>query len=446
MSLSRRLFLRNGVVTLAALGGAAAVEPAFLGRAALAAGESKAADRKKVLVCVFQRGACDGLSMVAPVGDRHYYDLRKEIAVPRPRAGDKDAALDLDGFFALHPRLDTLLPIWKRGDLAVVHACGSPSSSRSHFDMQDFMEAGVADDKSVATGWANRALAAKRPADKPTPFRAVSMSSGMPRTLSGDLPALAIRDLSTFGVRGTPEPRFAGVRQNAVSGAATGATMEKATGFEGMYEGAVGDALGGAGRESFDAIAMLRKANPTQYRPANNAAYPGTPLGQGLLSVAQLIKADLGVELAFVEDEGWDTHANQGGANGQLAGKFLDYGRALAAFDRDLGDRMADVMVLTMTEFGRAVRQNGTRGTDHGHASAFLAFGGGVKGGKVYGDWPTLAPEKLFEDRDLAVTTDFRDVFAEACVRHLGIDAANLPKVFPKHAAGVARFRGFMKA
>ncbi|MGH2550208.1 MAG: DUF1501 domain-containing protein, partial [Thermomicrobiales bacterium] len=249
----------------------------------------------------------------------------------------------------------------------------------------------------------------------------------IPRTLQGDLDVMAIRDLESFGVRGS-----AGMIDSPTMNDGSKKAPEM-TGFEGLYSNAVDQTLGGAGKESFDAIALLKKTNPTQYKPAKGIDYPKTSLGQSLLQVAQLIKADVGVEIAFVQDEGWDTHANQGGSYGQIGGKLLDFGRALASFTGDLGDRMADVMVLTMTEFGRAVRQNGNRGTDHGHASCFFAIGGGVKGGKVYADWPTLAPEKLFEDRDLAVTTDFRSVFAEVCVNHVGVKSAAMDKVLPKY-------------
>lgn len=428
MNFSRRIFLRNGVISVAAMGAGAMLEPQFLARAVMAA-DVTGGPRRKTLVCLFQRGAADGLSMIAPHGDKSYYALRQEIAIPRPKAGDKNAAIDLDGYFGLHPRLDPLAKLFQRGELAVLHACGLPSTSRSHFDMQDFMEAGVVDNKSTTTGWANRVLVENGPATRRTPFRAVALASSMPRTLQGPVDAMAIRDLATFGVRGS-----------------AGAAAVGGSGFEGLYDNAVGDSLGGAGKESFEAIAMLKKANPTQYQPARGVTYPTTPLAASLLQAAQLIKADLGVEIAFVEDEGWDTHANQGGAVGQLGGKFYDFGRALAAFHADLGDKMNDVLLLTMSEFGRAVRQNGNRGTDHGHGTSYLVLGGGVKGGKVYGDWPTLAPEKLFEERDLAVTTDFRDVFGEVCVRHLGLDAKKLPAIFPHYAADPGKFRGFLKA
>ncbi len=430
MNRPRRLFMKNGAIALAALGGSSMAAPAFLTRAIRAADETRTASSKKVLVCVFQRGAADGLSMVVPHGDPFYYKHRQEIAIARPdRAAGREAAIDLDGYFGLHPALEAFVPLYKSGSLAIVHACGSPSTSRSHFDMQDFMESGVVDDKSIVTGWLNRAMQQHdgRQAGK-SPFRAVAMTSVVPRTLQGDIDALAIRDLATFGVHG------AGTASNA------------AAGFEGMYENAVGDTLHGAGRESFEAISLLKKADPAKYAPANHADYPKGTFGRAMMQVAQLIKANVGLEVAFVEMDGWDTHANQGASGGQLAGRLFDFSRGIAALHADLGDAMSDVLVLTMSEFGRAARQNGNRGTDHGHANAFFALGGNVAGGKVLGDWPTLAPEKLFEERDLAVTTDFRDVFAETCVRHLGLEPAGLPKVFPKFNVDAGRFRGIMRA
>jgi uncharacterized protein (DUF1501 family) len=314
--------------------------------------------------------------------------------------------LDLDGFFALHPALDAFLPLYNAGHLAVVHACGSPNASRSHFDMQDFMESGSSDDKSVHTGWLNRMLHLKREADA-TAFRAVAMTPLVPRTLQGDVDALAIRDLDTFGV------------------ASSGSSGNVASGFEGMYDGAVDGVLHGAGKESFDAIALLKKANPSQYSPANKAVYPAGPFGRAMLQVAQLIKADVGLEVAFVELDGWDTHNNQGGANGQLAGRLHDFSRAIAALHTDLGDRMSDVLLLTMSEFGRAARQNG---------------------GRVLGKWPGLAPEKLFEERDLAVTTDFRAVFAEVCTRHFGAKPDQLNTVFPNYQVGEKDFPRICKS
>ncbi len=427
-SLPRRLFLKRGGVAMAAFGMGSLLTPSFVRRAAMAADATGGAGRK-VLICLFQRGAADGLSMVAPFGDPFYLRHRQEIALDAPaRAAGENAALDLDGYFGLHPAMASLLPIYKAGHLAVIHAAGSPSSSRSHFDMQDFMEAAAVDDKSVSTGWLNR-MVAQRQEDrsKVTPFRAVSMTPVVPRSLQGEVDALAIRDLATFGVK-------------PGSGASSGA----AAGFEGMYENAVGDVLHGTGKESFEAISMLKKADPTRYAPAHGATYPQGNFGHAMKQVAQLIKADLGMEVAFVEMDGWDTHANQGNAFGQLAGRLRDFSQGIAALHTDMGDKMSEVLLLTMSEFGRAVRQNGNRGTDHGHGTCFFAMGGGVKGGRVLGDWPTLAPEKLFEERDLAVTTDFRDIFAEACTRHFGIDAAGLAKIFPRYAIKPERFRGYL--
>jgi len=429
MNIARRLFLKRGGIALAAIGAGSICEPRFLARAALAADSSGAAKPNKILVCIFQRGAVDGMSMVVPHGDPFYYQHRQDIAIPQPRRNASDeTALDLDGFFGLHPAMKPLLPLYKQEQLAFVHACGSPSESRSHFDMQDFMESGTSDDKSVHSGWLNRMIEERHQKAKPSPFRAVAMSSVLPRSLQGNIDALAMRDLDSFGVKGG-------------SGA-----INVAAGFEGMYESAVGDVLGGAGAESFEAISMLKKADPTKYKPAKGTDYPAGPFGHAMLQVAQLIKADVGLEIAFVEIDGWDTHANQGGAAGQLAGRLYDFSRGLASFHKDLGDRVSDVLLLTMSEFGRAARQNGNRGTDHGHGNCFMALGGHVAGGRVLGQWPGLSPEHLFEDRDLAVTTDYRDLFAEACVRHVGMSADSLRDVFPRHQIDAGKFRGICRA
>ena len=427
MNISRRFFLTRGGVSLATIGAGALVGPGFLARAALAAVDRPAGD-KRVFVCLFQRGAADGLSMVVPHGDPFYYQHRNEIAIGRPSKTASGGAIDLDGFFGLHPAMKALTPLYKSGELAMIHACGSPSSSRSHFDMQDFMEAAAPDNKSVQDGWLNRTLRQRRGDGNTSPFRAVSMTSTVPRSLQGDEPAIAIRDLSTFGIQ-----------------SAGGSSSAMASGFEGLYANAAGDVLHGTGKESFDAIALLKKADPTKYVPAKSVKYPDGAFGRSLMQVAQLIKADVGLEIACVEVDGWDTHVNQGGANGTLAGRLFDLSRGLAAFRQDLGDHMDEVMVLTMTEFGRAARQNGDRGTDHGHASCFFALGGRVNGGKVHGSWPGLAPHKLFEERDLAVTTDFRDVFAEVCTLHMGLQTNQLASVFPRFDASVERFRGIVR-
>jgi uncharacterized protein (DUF1501 family) len=268
-----------------------------------------------------------------------------------------------------------------------------------------------------------------------SPFKAVALGGGLPTALKGDAGALAIPDLRTFGINDPSASRFALGSGSSVAG-----------GFEALYDQAVGDVLHGTGKESFEAIKMLKGINPARYTPANNASYPNGKLGESLKQIAQLIKADVGVEVAFADIGGWDTHANQiqNGAptQGNLANKLREVGQALAALYTDLGDKMDDVVVLTMSEFGRTVKQNGTGGTDHGHATCFFALGGAIKGGKVYGDWPGLAPEKLYENRDLALTTDFRAVFGEVAMKHLGVPS--LEKLFPGYDGGVKSFRGLI--
>jgi uncharacterized protein (DUF1501 family) len=431
MKLTRRAFLKRGGLALVSVGTVPLWGPSFLQQLVFAAEPARAVGGKKILICIFQRGALDGLSMVVPYGDKHYYESRSDIAIAQPtqKAGPQ-GVLNLDGFFGFHPNMAALLPLYKSGHLALIQACGSPSSSRSHFDAQDFMECGVADDKSIRTGWLNRALL-QCPEDraKLTPFRAVSMTAMLPRTLQGDQEALAIPDLKTFGV-------------GADGSIPTAATTTAANGFEGMYETAVGDLLHGTGKDAFDAIGMLQSADPTKYKPQNGASYPNGEFGRSLMQIAQMVKANIGVEVAFAEVGGWDTHANQGGANGQLANRFTELSHSLAALYQDLGDRMNDVVVLTMSEFGRTVRQNGNRGTDHGHATCFMVLGGPVRGGRVYGRWPGLAREQLFEGRDLMLTTDYRDVFAELAQKHLG--ARDVNKIFPNLRIDPGNYRGLI--
>lgn len=425
MSVTRRVFLRNGALALAGVG-LEPVFPSFLGRSVFAAEPEKAGGGRRVLVCLFQRGAVDGLNMVVPHGDPDYYRLRTTLAIPRTGARG-DAVLDLDGFYGLHPALAPLKPLYDAGRLAAIHACGSPDATRSHFDAQDYMETGAPGDKKVSTGWLTRTLAAcPEDSRKPSPMRAVSMTPSMPRSLYGDDKALSIPDLTTFGIAG--------------AGRQTRAAEE---GFEAMYAEATGDVFQGAGRDSFEAIRVLKGLNPRDYRPASGATYPRGRLGDSLRQIAQLIKADVGLEVAFAESGGWDTHVNQGAAQGQFANRLREFGLAIAAFYTDLGDRIQDVVLLTMSEFGRTARQNGGGGTDHGHATSFLALGGSVQGGKVYGEWPGLAPESLHDGRDLALTTDFRDVFGEIAAKHLG--ARSLSSIFPKHTASAERFRGIIR-
>jgi len=396
---SRRFLLKSSA--LAAYGAGAA--PSWLSRALYAAGAPSA--RKKVLVAVFQRGAVDGLNMAVPFGDPEYYKLRPTIAIPKP-GGSPESAVDLDGFFALHPSLAPLKPLYQSGRLAIIDAAGSPDPTRSHFDAQDYMESGTPGRKSTPDGWLNRAL--PRDPGPASPVRAVSLEPTLPRSLRGRNEAVAINTLADFQVR-----------QSNAAGA-----------FESMYASTRDAALGGAGRETFEAVRLIESLQKQAYKPA--AQYPNGRFGQSLQQIARLIKANVGLEVAFTDIGGWDTHVNEIGqqpSQGQLANVLREFGQALAAFHDDLGDRIEDVVLVTMSEFGRTARENGTRGTDHGHANVMFVLGGPVKGGRVYGDWPGLAPEQLYEGRDLALTTDFRDVLGELVQRHLG--NRDLASVFP---------------
>jgi uncharacterized protein (DUF1501 family) len=399
--------------------------PRFLVRTAYAQGT---AARPKILVAVFQRGAVDGLSMVVPHGDLSYYGSRGSIAVARPAAGSAEATVDLDGFFGLHPAMAPLKPIWDDRHLAIVHACGSPDTTRSHFDAQDYMETGTPGVKSTQDGWLARGLQAV-PASPASPFRAIAMGSQLPRALRGDVGAVVMGTVADFDVK-----------QDV--GRMDGGTVNARRGFESLYERGVRDILHATGRETFDAVKMLKSANPQRFAPENGAQYPRGKLGESLKQIAQLIKADVGLEIAFADMGGWDTHAYQGNEKGQLALRLGEFSQSLAALYRDLGDRMADVVILTMSEFGCTVRENGNRGTDHGHATAMLVLGGPVKGGRMAGRWPGLAREQLYEGRDLAVTTDFRDLFAEVAVRHLGVTAT--APLFPGFPMNPLRYPGVL--
>ncbi|MEX2147301.1 MAG: DUF1501 domain-containing protein [Candidatus Rokuibacteriota bacterium] len=389
--MNRRVFVKSGACALIAT----AAAPRFLVRAAGAA-----EGRRKVLVAVFQRGAVDGLSMVVPHGDAGYYAARTGIALRAPRRGKTDRALDLDGFFALHPCLAPLMPLWRARTLAAVHACGSPDTTRSHFDAQDYMESGTPGVKSTPDGWLGRAAGAL-PGPRSV-LRAVALAPALPRSLRGDAGAISMQSVDGFDVRAAEQ---AGERR----------------GFESLYAQGVRDLLHGSGRETFEAVTLLKSANASGLRPAHGAVYPRGRFGESMRQIAQLIRADVGLEIAFADMQGWDTHVAQGGEQGQLGNRLREFGAALAAFAQDLGDGMSDVVVLTMSEFGRTVFENGNRGTDHGHGTAMLAFGGSVNGGNVYGRWPGLQREQLFDGRDLAITTDFRTLFTEVARSHLAL-------------------------
>jgi len=425
MAMTRRFFIKSGGIGLASLG-VATQSPSFLTRA-LGQTTGNSRGRRKVLITIFQRGAADGLNVVVPYGEQAYYDLRPSIAIPRPKSGDPAAAIDLDGFFGLAPALAPFKPIYDSGQLAIVHAVGSPDSTRSHFDAQDYMESGTPGVKSTTDGWLNRYLQVKTD-PKASPFRSVAMGSNLPRTLQGRAPSLAMNNLNDFGIRAG-----GGQMGNAVQ-----------SGFESLYDQSVNDILHGTGRETFEAVKMLKRINPGQYQPASGVNYPRGRFGDSLRQIAQLIKSDIGLEVAFTDIGGWDTHANEGSAQGQLPNRLTEFAQGIAALYADLQDRAGDVVILTMTEFGRTARENGNRGTDHGHASCMFVLGGEVKGGKVYGKWPGLKSDQLYEGRDLMLTTDFRDVFAEIARQYMG--ASNLSQIFPGYQVNATNLKGLFRS
>jgi uncharacterized protein (DUF1501 family) len=422
--MDRRYFLKTSGISLASFGLMAAA-PEFLHQFATAQTAAKGAfGKKKVLVTIFQRGAVDGLNVLVPYGESEYYNLRPTIAVPKP--GQTDGAIRLDDTFGLHPSLKAFEPYFKSGQMAAITAVGSPDNTRSHFDAQDYMESGTPGNKGTVDGWLNRAMQAAAEKD-PSPFRAVSMTQQLPRALYGRSPSVAMSNLSDFSVK-------AGVFSTDLQ-----------SGFEAAWQDNAKAGLGDTGKETFEAVNFLKSANPAQYKPENGAVYPNTDFGRSMQQIAQLIKANVGLEIAFTDTGNgirWDTHTNEGGARGQLAGFLTQFSNTIASFAQDLGKRMDDVLVLTMSEFGRTARENGGRGTDHGHANTMFVLGNSVNGGKVYGDFKGLKSDKLYEGRDLDLTTDFRDVFAEIASKQLG--AKDLGKVFPNYSASASKFRGFL--
>ena len=428
--MNRRIFVKSGALALVTMG----LSPSFLRRSVFAAGLPRA-QKGKTLICIFQRGAADALNVVVPHGERAYYSMRPAIAIPAPTRNTPGAAIDLDGFFGLHPSLSPFKPLWDRGLLTAVHAVGSPSSTRSHFDAQDYMESGTPDNKGTADGWLNRYLAAKGTCAECqlTPFRAVAMTPQTPRILEGASPTIAMNSLDEFTLRTSGD---AAAEIEALY--MTGSTDARRS----VTVGGSSDVVHSAGGDMFEAIKVLRAANPQKYQPQNGAQYPNTAYGNHLRQIAQLIKSDVGLEIAFADIGGWDTHVNQGAATGQLAGRLDEFSKGVAALVTDLGDRMRDVAILTMSEFGRTARQNGNGGTDHGHASSMFVIGGEVQGHKVHGKWPGLEQEQLNEGRDLALTTDFRSVFSEVVGKHLGATAFD--RIFPGFAVDKGKWVGVL--
>lgn len=368
------------------------------------------------LVVVFLRGGMDGLSAVVPVGEgAAFYDHRRATAIPEERV------LDLDGFFGFHPSLAPLHEIYRGGRLAVVHAAGSPDPSRSHFDAMEYMERGTPGVRVTETGWLTRHLQSV-PWTNESPFRAIAMGSMLPTSIRGPEPALALDSLDGFDLN-LPDhlrPELEGGLRNLYRNTGAGSAFD---------------------REAESLFATMRElrvlsADRSPARPG--ADYPETHFGRALQQVAQLIRADVGLEVACVDLGGWDTHEEQGGVEGQFANLLAELGAGLAAFHHDLEDRSDRLTVVTMSEFGRMLQENASGGTDHGRGGSMWVMGGGVRGG-VHAAWPSLAPDAL-DDGDLAITTDFRDVLSEILVQRLQNNAVQ--RVFPGYRAN---YRGIMR-
>jgi len=415
---SRRGFLKGGGIALFGIGVMGGI-PGFMAQAAASDKIFRPYKRKRVLVCIFQRGAMDGLMAVTPFEDAYLQAARPGLSLSAARGGQDgrgvqgNPLIDLDGRWGLHPGMKAFEPLFRDGRLGIVHCIGSPNNTRSHFDAQDYMESGTPFNKGTASGWLNRAVGLLGH-DASTPFTAVSLTSALPRSFYGDNPSVAISNLQDFaiGLKGNPA-----------------AANMAARSFEDLYDQTAPGLLQQTGKESFEAMKLLQSADIRNYHPANGAMYPNSPLGNSLRQIAQLIKMDVGLEVAFTESNGWDTHFNQGTDNGIFARNVADLSNSIAALWKDLDTYQDDVTVMTMTEFGRTVHQNGTGGTDHGRASCNFILGNHVDGGKVYGNVPALAVENLEDGRDLPVTTDFRSVFSAVADAHLQI--ANDKVLFP---------------
>jgi uncharacterized protein (DUF1501 family) len=378
---------------------------------------------RKKLVVVMLRGAVDGLNVVAPVGDDNYLRLRPTIGLAAP--GMDGGALDLDGYFGLHPALAGLQPLWQQKKLAFVHASGSPDATRSHFDAQDYMESATPGRKNTPDGWMNRLVAALP--GNPTPSRLLGIGPVMPRILAGTAAAVNL-------------PNVAGAAKADVLD-----RPEMAAAFDALYGGhprfgrAYADGRA-AHREVMDAAAGEDPAGAQAM-----AADRGAPLPNGFpddaARLAALMRNDPRIQLAFVALGGWDTHAGQGAGSGQLANRLAPLGQGLAVLAERLGPLFDDTMVLVMSEFGRTARENGNGGTDHGHGNVIWLLGGNVNGGKVYGEWEGVGDAALNEGRDLPVTTDFRSVLAQVAERHLLLADKQLVQVFPAMPQRTASFQ-----
>jgi uncharacterized protein (DUF1501 family) len=412
MTTSRRGFIKAGGLALFGIGLGGI--PGFLTDAIAGISPPALFKRRKIMICIFQRGAMDGLMAVTPFTDPYLKAARPMLFMDAAKTAGKSSLIDLDGRFGLHPAMAAFENMYREKRMSIVHGIGSPNPTRSHFDAQDFMEAGTPFRKGTSGGWLNRAIGLLGH-ESATPFQGVSLTSSLPRSFYGDHPALAINNLQDFQIQ--------------MRGNIKGANLA-ARSFEELYDTTLPGLLKETGKDSFEAMKMLQKMDTKNYKPANNVVYPKSALGNSLRQIAQLIKMDVGMEIGFAESGGWDTHINQGTETGIFARNVKDLSDSIMAFWSDLEVYQDDVTVMTMTEFGRTVKQNGTGGTDHGRASCNFILGNAVNGGLVHGSVAPLAMENLEDGRDLTVTTDFRSVFTEVAHKHLHIQ--NNKVLFPE--------------
>lgn len=411
MHLTRRHFLQ--------LSGSLAVYLGVTPMELLAEEKLKPVKKGKTLVLVFQRGGLDGLNFLVPWKDPDYARLRKSIALPAPSDKADGRVLDLDGLFGLNPRLAALMPLFKKGQAVGIHAVGHDRNTRSHFEEQDVWETGVTGNTINSDGWVNRHLLTSTGHG---PIRAVAIGNALPRIMHGKCCAYAVQGVDDLALPDTRTDK-----------AVVGAALEHA--YKKDAQKRAGDArelIAQTGQSTLEGIEKLKDLVGREYKPA--AAYPQTDFARQLMQAARLIKADVGLEVAEIDYGGWDTHQFQGGVQGPYGDLCQGLAEGLAAFVQDLGEKRDGVLILTMSDFGRTAEENGTYGTDHGWGNCLLALGGGMKrddGKKVIGTWPGLAKDQLHEKRDLAHTTDFRDVIAEVVQAHLGNE--ELKSVLPGH-------------
>ncbi len=367
-------------------------------------------NNRKRLIAIFLRGAVDGLNVVVPYQESNYYEARPRIAIPKP--GEKDGVLDLDGRFGLHPALADIIPLWEKGSLAFIHACGSPDSTRSHFDAQDYMESGTPGVKTTQDGWLNRLLGIL---PKDSPVQAVNVGATIPRILTGKM---SVANLPS----GNNSNNALAIDRPEINGA-----------FSQLYSGK--DPISLTYQEGDKAREILLNELNSEMMKASMGAPSPVGFANDTRKLAKLMVGDAKTQLAFMALGGWDTHVNQGSTTGQLGSRLKPLAEGLVTLVKELGPVYSDTVIVVLSEFGRTVAENGNGGTDHGHGNVMWVLGGGIRGGKIYGEWPGLNESELYEKRDLEITTDYRNAIASILTQHIELNVAQLSQLFPNYTA-----------